>query len=662
MRLLISLIGSSLLLTAAASGDSWQKIISSVGLNRDSNIVIASQEAGSTDLRTRAEQGALVVITGESEHAARFGFRPTLKRIAVRSIVDARNPKLQIIWQNPADLPVFDIPPQATVFVRERWQSAPVMAGLRQGKGAVLWLATDPGATGFERYPYLLQAIADLGVEPAFRSARLWAFFDSSYRTRVDVDYFAARWRKAGISTLHVAAWHYNEPDTERDEYLKKLIEACHRHGILVYAWFELPHVSERFWADHPQWREKTAVLQDAYLDWRKLMNLYNRDCFAAAAKDVRALIKRFEWDGVNLAELYFESLEGQSNPARFTPFNDDVREAFKAARGVDPITLIGKPNPEVMAAFLGFRAGLVRKMQKEWIGVVEEMRINGSAHLDLVLTHVDDRFDTRMRDLIGADAERTLPLLETYDFTFLVEDPATIWHLGPDRYAQIASRYQPLTKRQEKLAIDINIVERYQDVYPTKQQTGTELFQLVHTAARSFARVALYFENSILTPDLKLLSSAAAVVDRSEVANGKWLIESPHVVGVHWTGPALVNGKPWAFNDGATVWLPAGRQTIEHAVEQPALRLLDFNGDLKSAESTVAGLKITYQSDSRAVALLDKKPARVEVDGAAFAQSSSVLLLPRGSHVVMFYAPQPITGMAARTLLSDHIDRSTGE
>src|SRR2546421_207982 len=55
---------------------------------------------------------------------------------------------------------------------------------------------------------------------------------------------------------------------------------------------------------------------------------------------------------------------------------------------------------------------------------------------------------------------------------------------------------------RADKLAIDINVVDRYQDVYPTKQQTGTELFQLVHLAAGSFARVALYFENSILAPD----------------------------------------------------------------------------------------------------------------------------------------------------------------
>ena len=142
---------------------------------------------------------------------------------------------------------------------------------------------------------------------------RLWAFFDSSYRSRVDLDYFAARWRAAGIGALHVAAWHYWERDPQADEYLRKLIEACHRHAIPVYAWLELPHVSEKFWDDHPEWREKTALLQDAQLDWRKLMNLTNRAAFAAVAQGMRDLTGRFDWDGVNLAELYFESLEGVS-------------------------------------------------------------------------------------------------------------------------------------------------------------------------------------------------------------------------------------------------------------------------------------------------------------------------------------------------------------
>ncbi len=132
---------------------------------------------------------------------------------------------------------------------------------------------------------------------------------------------------------MHVAAWHNMEPDPAQDEYLKKLIEACHRHAILVYAWIELPHVSEKFWADHPEWREKTAAGQDAQLDWRKLMNLQNPDCRKAAAEEIGGMLSRFDWDGVNIAELYFESLEGASNPARFTPMNEDVRARFRAHR-----------------------------------------------------------------------------------------------------------------------------------------------------------------------------------------------------------------------------------------------------------------------------------------------------------------------------------------
>ena len=108
------------------------------------------------------------------------------------------------------------------------------------------------------------------------------------------------------------------------------MIDACHRKGIQVYAWLELPHVSERFWDEHPEWREKTALLQDAQLDWRKLMNLTNRAAFAGRSRR-HGLIDRFDWDGVNLAELYFESLEGHENPARFTPMNDDVRAEFRA-------------------------------------------------------------------------------------------------------------------------------------------------------------------------------------------------------------------------------------------------------------------------------------------------------------------------------------------
>ncbi len=623
----------------------WPEILGSIGLQRQpagvSKIFVARTGASaSVEWPTRVEHGAILILEGESSLADMFGFRRApVDPVRVQSITDVHRPALSIVWEKGLELPVFGVPENAQVFARERWTGTPVIAGLKRGAGAVLWVAAPPGERGHERFPYLLNALADLGLTPPFRSNRLWAFFDSAYRTRVDVDYFAARWRKAGIAALHVAAWHNFEPDPEGDAYLKKLIEACHREGILVYAWFELPHVSEKFWADHPAWREQTAMQQDAQLDWRKLMNLTNRDCFRAVSDGVRATIGRFDWDGVNLAELYFESLEGIANPSRFTPMNADVRASFRQQSGFDPVELFGARRDDASRRkFLDFRAELARRMQEEWIAEVDVSR-RARPELDLVLTHVDDRFDTGMRDSIGADAARVLPLLDTRSFTFLIEDPATVWHLGPDRYAAIAERYRALTPHKDKLAVDLNIVERYQNVYPTKQQTGTELFQLVHRAAGSFPRVALYFENSLLPPDLQLLPSAAATVSRIERMGPKTVVDSAGGVGIPWAGGAKVDGQLWPVQDDETLWLPGGPHTIEPVPHAAGPRLSRLNGELKAARAVDAHtLEFTYQSASRAIAVLSRPPVRLQIDGVDEAlrlAGPATLLLPRGQHVV---------------------------
>ena len=626
----------------------WPAILSSVGLTAASGgpanlVVVRNVAPGSVpQWIQRIEQGELVVLEGESELAQALGFEADKKHVVVRSIVDEHAPKLEIVWQSGTDIPVFVVPKGARVIASERWEGAPVAASVRRGSGAALWIAVAPGQQGYERFPYLLQALSDLGLTPPFRSQRLWAFFDGAYRSRVDLDYFADRWRKAGIGALHVAGWHYYESDPASDEYLRRLIDACHRKAILVYVWLELPHVSEKFWADHPEWREKTAILQDAQLDWRKLMNMSNRQSFAAVSKGVESLIERFDWDGVNLAELYFESLEGAENAARFTPMNNDVREEFQRLHAFDPLELFqgGKSDAARLRLFLDYRADLAHRQQEEWISKIEAIR-GSKPNLDFVLTHVDDRFDTRMRDLIGADAARLLPLLDQHDFTFLIEDPATIWNLGPERYPKIAEKYKPLTKQTNRLAIDLNIVERYQDVYPTKQQTGTELFQLVHLAARAFPRVTLYFENSILAPDLPLLASAAANVDKVQQDGRRLIVDSPYGAGVQWQGPAIVNGRLWPVRDDTTLWLPPGPNVIEPAPKDPSIRMLDFNGTLHSANASEAHLQFSYQSNTRAVAVLNTRPSKLEVDGAASSEtilesdSNFVVLLPRGQHVV---------------------------
>ena len=624
----------------------WPKILSSIGLQPiaggPAGVVVVRRGSPQTaaSWSSRIDQGLILVLEGESDLAQSFGFKPGTKRIAVSSLKDVRAPKLSIVWEQMLEMPVYELPKQARVFTSERWEGAPLVAGYKQGKGAVLWVAINPGIEGYERFPYLLHALSDLGMPVPFRSSRLWAFFDSSYRLRVDVDYFAKRWRESGVAALQVAAWHFYDGDAEQAAYLKRLIEACHKQSILVYAWLELPHVSDGFWLAHPEWREKTAVLDDAQLDWRKLINLTNRAAFAEASKGVRTLIESYDWDGVNLAELYFESLEGVSNPARFTPMNDDVRADFKRQHGADPIAIFQKPDTPDRAkterAFLDYRASLARKQQGEWIDVLEAIR-RKKPYLDLAVTQIDDRFDKRMHDLLGADASLTLPLLEEHDFTYLIEDPATTWNLGPKRYPEIAAKYRPLTPRQSKLAIDINVVERYQDVYPTKLQTGTELFQLVSMATRAFARVALYFEKSILSPDLPLLASAAAGVNMMEQAGAKTIVDSPGGVGIPWTsGAALVDGQAWPVRDSTTLWIPAGKHTIEPGGADPSLRIEDFNGSIKTAVWTGRAVEFTYESSSRVFCRLSKAPTSLDIDGESItAGSGTQLVLPRGQHIV---------------------------
>lgn len=626
----------------------WPAILNSVGYMpgtaASSRIfVLRAGSAASTEWPARVEDGAYLILEGESPVAEMFGFRRSKDNVRVSSLEDVHLPKLSIVWEKGLELPRYEIPPAARVFTKERWTGAPMLAGFRKGAGAILWLPVPPGEHGYERFPYLLQALSDLGLDPPFRSTRLWAFFDSSYRSRVDLDYFAARWRKAGIAALHVAAWHFYDRDPEGDRYLKALIAACHANGILVYAWLELPHVSDKFWEDHPEWREKTGTLQDAQLDWRKLMNLANAQCLESVKIGVKDLIIGFDWDGVNLAELYFESLEGISNPSRFTPMNDDVRARFLRTAAFDPIELFrSRRDPQSQRLFLDFRAKLAHDMQTEWLAELENVRRRRS-HLDVVLTHVDDRLDPSMRDSIGADSARLLPLLDWQPFTFLVEDPATVWALAPQRYREIARRYEQLTSHADRLAIDVNIVERYQDVYPTKQQTGTELFEVIHAAAGAFRNVALYFENSVLAPDWGLLPASGAVVTRLENLGSQVIVESPYGVAMRWTGPAIVDGRVWPALEDSQLLLPSGAHVIQSGAVTPEFRLTGLTGELLSAD--LAGdrtLEFSYNSPGRAIAVFSKRPVSLELDDAAHPlepAGPTAVFLPGGQHLVTIKA-----------------------
>ncbi len=584
------------------------------------------------------------IIIGEHPRAESVGIRATLETITVASLVDEHDPELEILWQEPLTLPIYELPAGAQLHTWEKHSRAPLAASV----GNLLWLAAEPGDRGYERYPYLAQAIVrdqangEL-AQPRLLGNRLWVFLDTSYRNRADPAYLARRWRRGGVAAVHVAAWHFHEPDSSRDRYLANLIKAWHREGVLAYAWLELPHVSDGFWSRYPGCREKTASGADARLDWRKLVNLADPHCFELAAKEVDHLLTRFDWDGVNLAELYFESLHGPSNPARFTPMNGWVRADAERKLGFNPTDLFDdncerhwSRSPKQWGEFADYRAKLALDLQARLIRRVAGV-VPGA---DIVVTQIDDRFDTRMREYLGADTAALIPLAKQLDFTIAIEDPATIWNLGPQRYSEIGRRYAELTTDASRLAIDINIVERYQQVYPTRKQVGVELFQLVHAASEAFHRVLLYFEHSISRPDWPLLPHSAAT-GNFDPSTG--IVDSKHPVGLRHKGSATVNGKPWPVLNGETVWLPAGNHQVRASELESGPRVLSFTGDLLAAEIDSETILLRYHSRSRAIARLDTRPGQVLIDEKPYsaivltAKSYFTVMLPRGSHTVSF-------------------------
>jgi hypothetical protein len=224
-----------------------------------------------------------------------------------------------------------------------------------------------------------------------------------------------------------------------------------------------------------------------------------------------------------------------------------------------------------------------------------------------------------------------------------LVEDPATLWSLGPERYAKLAEQYHALTSDRSHLAVDINVVERYQDVYPTKKQTGVELLELVHEAAISFSRVALYFENSLEKQDLSLLPAAANTASASLDEAGVLTLDAAQPTRVNWQGSVEMDGKLWPVQNARTILAPTGKHKFEASALQSGVAIADFNGEIQSAEGGKDRADLSYTSKSRAVAVLGSRVSRVEVDGVKFLEQKAgntigSVVLPAGAHRVVFY------------------------
>jgi hypothetical protein len=135
---------------------------------------------------------------------------------------------------------------------------------------------------------------------------------------------------------------------------------------------------------------------------------------------------------------------------------------------------------------------------------------------------------------------------------------------------------------------------------------------------------VALYFENSILAPDLPWLAAASGALDYRQQSGAKLTVETARETWVRFSGPVKLDGEAWPVTDGEFVLVPAGRHQLEPGEELP-LRVVDLNATLERASLKDGRIALTYTSRARGTIRLS--------DGR-------VVRLAPGHHTVYFGAP----------------------
>ena len=116
--------------TEGASPAAWTKILGSVGIQRatsDPTIVVAGSSAKSGSAALTAAH--MLILEGDSAAARSLGIVLQKDKVTVRQMVDSHAPKMQIIWEQPAEIFKAQLPEGFTVYAAERWQGAPLLAG-----------------------------------------------------------------------------------------------------------------------------------------------------------------------------------------------------------------------------------------------------------------------------------------------------------------------------------------------------------------------------------------------------------------------------------------------------------------------------------------------------------------------------------------------------
>lgn len=558
-----------------------------------------------------------------------------LKMASPERIVSTRVPFLNFPVKTPPNLlaPTFavnkDFSSVATaVSVGNR--EHPMIMKRRYGHGYVLSVSVDlfeGKLLGYELVPSLARMIGAF-AKPARGPLALMntVYLDpGTLPLSLKTDFAQIAQDLIGYRAVEIAAWDSSFVDPSSNYPYQRLINALHDRGILAYAWIEPPFVNLYMWQTYPQCRELTATGAYAIGDWRKLIALEDPSCFSIAWSQWKSTLTSFAWDGVNIAELYFEPPTPLSG---FTPFS-------KAA-----LTAFGQNPMSNLAGFLKFRENLVASLDSKLLAEVNGLP--NAKELGIQLTVIDDSLDKKEALDIGSNLSLLSRVAKAGGATLQVEDPYTVWTSGPDRYFEVAKYVRSLMPASS-FSIDINDVNRGSFATPTATPTFGELDLGAMAAGSVNGQVSFYEFGTISPYDLSEMgySVGGSTID---FPNG---IKSAFAVAMKVDpsfGRLSLDGRAWPVGPGVAI-VPSGEHNLVWGKGRPTSPgILWFDANLGTAQ--ILGPKeitFTYFSHTAAYVLLTQKPLSMQVDSAPFSASATLdssggswVRLPAGTHSVV--------------------------
>ncbi len=613
------------------------------------------------------EAGGNLITDAKNDLVENFGITFSDTRLKVNKVRDRYFPEEHIRWKNTELVNKFDTQDVEEVFCVDEATEAPMAIGKKWGKGKLIFFGTrfDPySQLGTSMYPYLLEYIRKyFRLGPVVRRDNLEVFFEPGSRRNISIEQMIRQWVKQGIRIIHVAGWHEYPKYTYDYE---RLIRLAHANGILVYAWLEPPQVSQKFWLEHPEWREKNIRGEDVRPSWRYPVALTDDKCLQSMASEYHKFLEANDWDGVNLAELYFEAGRGFQDPNLYTPLHPTARREIQRKYGVDVAGVLDprspffwKINPSAASIVTEYRVQEITKAYEVFLPMLTAFSKQKEG-FQVIVTAMDSFGSPELRDYIGVDMTRIIGLQRKYGFSLQVEDPENLWSSDPRRYLGIARRYTELLGSNAKLLLDLNILSfRKPEVitpYPTVIQTGTESFHLVRAASSGAPRITIYSESSVNPQDMMFFPYALASNVHYDFTPGGYTIHSPQSFTLKLPPERKeirVDGIPLSPYRENFFLIPAGDHIVAlesnaantFATHSLETRLLSFTGNILTVAYGMRSVDFTYDADGRALLALNREPTFVSVDGGNYpvvvmkGNDCFSTFLPSGHHTVHIIA-----------------------